>query len=56
MVNIGANSLRELKRISGTGSGGSNVTVVQQAQQSSKQMVSIPNNRDGFANSPYAIG
>lgn len=56
MVNIGANSLNELKRISGTGSGGSNVTVVQQPQQSSpKQMETISNNRAGFASSPYAI-
>lgn len=57
MVNIGSNSLRELKRISGTGGGGSNsVTVVQPPQPSPKQMVTIPNNRDGFASSAYAIG
>jgi hypothetical protein len=55
MVNIGANSLNELKRISGTGSGGSNVTVVQQPQQSPKQMETISNNRSRFTSSPYAI-
>jgi hypothetical protein len=55
LVNIGATSLRELKRMSGnTGSG--NVTVVQPSQQSSKQMVTIPNNREGYLSSPYAVG
>lgn len=54
LVNIGGSSLAELKRISGN-SGGGSVTVVS-PQQSSKQMVTIPNNRDGYLSSPYAIG
>lgn len=57
MVNIGTNSLRELKRISGSGGGGgTSVTVMPPSQPAPKQMVTIPNNRDGYAGSAYAIG
>lgn len=56
LVNIGSNSLRELRRMSGNSSGGGNVTVVSPQSQSEKQMITIPNNRDGYASSPYALG
>lgn len=57
LVNIGANSLRELKRMNGGNGSGGNITVVQPSQPSSpKQMTTIPNNRSGYLTSPYAIG
>jgi hypothetical protein len=57
LVNIGANSLRELKRMNGGSASGGNITVVQPSQQSpSKQMATIPNNRDGYLTSAYALG
>lgn len=56
LVNIGASSLQELKRMTGNTSGGGNVTIVQPTQQASSSMINIPNNRDGYLSSPYAIG
>ena len=41
---------------SNSGGSGGNVTVVQQSpQQQQRQIVSIPNNRDGYLSSPYAL-
>jgi len=53
-----AHNTSVMARSSGSnGSTGANITVVQPSQQSSsKQMTTIPNNRDGYLTSAYALG
>ena len=55
---IAHNTAMMVQKISNPQSGGGSPIIVSnsQPQQSSKQMVTIPNNRDGFASSAYAIG
>jgi hypothetical protein len=55
LVTIGGGSLRELRRMNGN-SGGGGISIIPPSLPSpSKQMVNIPNNRSGYASSPYAL-
>lgn len=54
LVNIGANSLKELRRISGN-RGGGNAVSIQAPQAPQQDMTPISDNRGGYLSSPYAI-
>ena len=56
LVMLGKESLTELKRISGSGSGGSNITIPMLNSPNDSPLVPILDNRSGFLNSPYALG
>jgi len=58
IVNVNNQSLKELRRISGSGSGNGDVTtVIASPQQASKSpMISVDNNRMGYSTSAYALG
>jgi hypothetical protein len=54
---IANNTAMMVKNLNGGSSGGSSINIsVPQVKSPSKQMMTIPNNRDGYASSPYAIG
>ena len=58
MVNIGRESVRELKRIGGAQASGGGSTYIMPSQTSSESspMMSMGNNRNGYLDSTYAIG
>lgn len=56
LVILGKESLSELKRISGSGSGGSNITIPMMNPSNDTPLIPILDNRSGFLNSPYALG
>lgn len=56
LVNVNNDSLKELKRISGNSSSGSNpIYISPPQQQSNSALVNMPNNRNGFGSSMYSL-
>jgi hypothetical protein len=57
MVNIGNDTVRELKRMSGNTSGGSGSTYIMSSpQQQSTPLVPVGDNRNGYFSSNYSLG